>query len=366
MNDDIRRCTRCILPENYPGITFDESGVCSKCRAWERRWSNFDYKKPEEYVQRLFEAARKKGNRYDCVIGLSGGKDSSYAVYLLTQKYKLNPLCVHFDNGFVSPHALENIERVANTFNIDHVSFKADWELMKRLYKHFLLTAGEVCSPCMVGITSSLYKAAKQYNVPMIISGWGPRTETDMASSIYHVSTDYFLNVTKGYFKREEIEDFLHSKTLARVLYHLTGRIRYIQLPVYVKWDEREVVHTIEKKIEWQAKGSITTEHTDCMLTSLKDYLRMKALGFSEKTQKFSVNIRNGSMTREEALAQTEAYESEVMEDKSWQIHEIMQMLDCSEKELAEAEKKRQKPYLPKFTKLLEKDNLMKTLYYRY
>ena len=101
MDDNITRCKRCILPRSSPGLTFDESGVCSMCQAYERRWSNLDYKKSEEYVTNIFEAARSKNNKYDCVIGLSGGKDSSYALYLCIQKYKLKPLCVTFDNGFL-------------------------------------------------------------------------------------------------------------------------------------------------------------------------------------------------------------------------------------------------------------------------
>jgi N-acetyl sugar amidotransferase len=366
MGNNIARCTRCILPESFPGITFDESGVCNKCRAYERRWSNFDSKKSEEYVGNIFEAARKKGDKYDCLIGISGGKDSSYAVYLLTQKYKLNPLCVHFDNGFVPRRASENIRKVSEKFNVDCISFQPDLELMKRLHRHFLLTAGEFCVPCSIGIISLQYRVAKEYQIPLIVSGFSPRTDAGIHNDIWHSSPEYFQNVAKGYFSKEEIRDFLHSKTLARTLHHLTGRIKYITLPLYVEWDEGEITSFLKRELDWGAGSAVTTEHTDCIASDLKEYLQIRKFGFSEKTLKFSVAVRNGSMTREESLAKAESHELGLCQDKSGLVHRVMQMLDLCEEDLAEAVTKRQKPYIPKFAKLVEKDNLLKKLYYKY
>ena len=364
MDDHVNRCQRCILPESFPALTFDEQGICNKCRAYERRWSNFNFKKSEEYVRNIFEAA--KGNKYDCVIGISGGKDSSYALYLCTQRDKLKPLCVTFDNGFLSTEASDNIRKLTTKLEVKHISFKPDWELMKRLYKHFLLTTGEFCSPCNIGIGSFLYDTANKYNIPLIISGFSPRTDADRDNNVYHITTEYFQNVARGYFSKNEIQDFLHSKAFTRALYHLTGRIKYITLPLYIEWDEEEMVSVLERQIDWKAEAPITTEHTDCIATKLKEYLRIKEFGFSEKTMKFSVLVRNGAISREEALARVEAFESEIMEDKSGLVRKVMQMLDLSEEELAEATTKRQRPFIPKFARLLEKDNLMKRLYYKY
>jgi N-acetyl sugar amidotransferase len=363
---EAKRCSRCILPEIYPKITFDEAGVCSICRAYERRWSNFDSKKAEEHVRNIFEAARSKNNKYDCVIGLSGGKDSSYALYLCAQKYKLKPLCVTFVNGFLSTEASENIRKLTTKLNVDNISFKPDWELMKRLYRHFLLTAGEFCTPCNIGIISLLYDTANKYNIPLIISGFSPRTDAGSDNYIYHVTTEYFQNVARGYFSKNEIKDFLHGKTSTRALSHLTGRIRYITLPLYVEWDEEEIINVLEKQINWKGENPITTEHSDCIASKVKGYLLTKKFGFSDKTQKFSVLVRGGFMSREEALAKAEAYEAEVIEDKSGSVHKVMELLDLSEEELAEASTKRQRPYIPKFAKLLEKDKLLKRFYYKY
>jgi len=375
VDNNANRCNRCILPESFPGLTFDESGICNKCREHARKWGNLDFEKSEKALRSIFETAKRKKGEYDCIVGLSGGKDSSYVVYLCVKEYGLNPLCVTFDNGFLSTEASENIRRLVEKLNVAHILNEPDWELMKRLYRHFLLTAGEVCTPCNVGINSFLYNMANKYRVPMIISGYSAYTDSEPDNNIYHVSTEYFENVVKGHFTKNELEDFLHSRMLARGMYHLTGKIKHIQMPRYVKWDEREIISVLNREIGWEVDSAVSTsqpiEHTDCIAACLKQYLRIKKYGFSENTQKFSALIRNGFMTREEALAKAESLESGIEEDKSGRIPRLMQMLDLSMEDLAEAVKKRQGPYIPKSTKLVDKfiirnELLMRKLVYRY
>lgn len=370
MNNNINRCKTCILPESLPGITFDESGVCNKCREHERKWGNLDFEKSGAAVERIFDSARNKRCKYDCIIGLSGGKDSSYVAYLCVKKYKLNPLCVTFDNGFLSQEARENIGKVIQKLNIEHLVYKQDWELMKRLYRHFLLTTGEFCTPCNVGINSALYYMSNKHRVPLIISGFSAYTDSDPDINIYHVSPEYFRNVVKGRFSRNEIKDFLHSSTLARGIHHLTGKIKHVQLPRYVKWDEREIIAILNSELDWKVEGAVTTEHTDCIMSTLKEYLRISEFGFSEKTQKFSALVRNGFMSREEALVKAGSFESKITRDNSEKLDGLIQMLDISRDELAGAVKKRQRSYIPKSTKLIDKlirnETLMRKLVYRY
>jgi len=370
MDNDINRCKRCILPGSFPGLTFDEFGICNKCREHDRKWGDLDFEESEKAIKGIFETAKGKKRKYDCIIGLSGGKDSSYVAYLCTKKYKLNPLCVTFDNGFLSIDALGNIGKLIQKLSIAHLSFKPDWELMKRLYRHFLLTAGEFCTPCNVGINSTLYYMANKHRVPLIISGYSAYTDSDSDMNIYHVSTEYFKNVAKGHFTESELKDFLNISTLSRGIYHLTGKVEHIQLPRYVKWDEREIISILDREIGWKMDDSITTEHTDCIASPLKEYLRINEFGFSEKTQKFSALVRNGFMSREQALAEAKAFESRVIEDKSGQLPRLMQMINLSKEDLAEAIKKRQRPYIPKSTRLLDKlinnETLMRKLVYKY
>jgi hypothetical protein len=153
---------------------------------------------------------------------------------------------------------------------------------------------------------------------------------------------------------------------LQRTLRHLTGQTRYVTLPLYLKWDERDVTDILQKNIGWKGPEAVTLEHTDCIAGELKEYLRIKEFGFSEKTQKFSVLLRNKYMNRDEALDKARAFETAIMTDSSGNIKNVLQKLDLSEAELASAILRRQLPYIPFFARFLEKENLMKRLYYRF
>lgn len=364
------RCKRCILPKSFPGLTFDEFGICNKCREHARKWNNLDFGRSEKVIKNIFEAAKRKKHQYDCIIGLSGGKDSSYVAYLCVEKYQLNPLCVTFDNGFLSTEASENIRKLVETLNLAHLSFKPNWELMKRLYRHFLLTVGEICTPCNVGIGAFVFNIANKYRVPLNISGYSPYTDSESDINVYHVSLEYFKSVVKGHFTENELKDFLHGGAIAKGINHLTGKIKTVVMPRYIKWDESEIISILNKEMDWKGGSSITTEHMDCIASPLKEYLRINEFGFSEKTQKFSVLVRSGFMSREEALAKARIFESGIIEDKHGELTKSMQMLNLSEEDLAEAVKKRQGPYIPKSAKLLDKlmnnETLMRKLIYKY
>ena len=368
MAQTIKRCSLCILTDSFPGITFDESGVCSICREYAIRWRNLDFIKSEEYIKGIFEAVKLKKKKYDCVVGLSGGKDSSYVLYLCTQKYKMKPLCVTFDNGFLSSEAAANIKKLTNKLNVDHIFVKLDWDVLKRLYRHFLMTTGEFCSVCNIGIISSQYDVANKYDIPLIVSGFSPRTDPDLSNSIYHLSTEYFYNVAKGHFSKTDLKEFLHDGTFSTPINHLTGKRRSIALPRYVEWDENKIVAILEKELDWKVTAAITKEHTDCIASEFKEYLRIKEFGFSEKSMKFAMLVMGGFMSREDALNKSKAFEEQNSTDNFGKVLKAMNLIGISEGEVAEAVKKRQAPYIPKYVKLLEKNaliNVMKKLYYK-
>lgn len=369
MGNNIRRCERCILPESYPGLTFDKFNVCNECKIHEKKYGNINFEKSERIIRKIFESIKSKKRKYDCIIGVSGGKDSSYVAFLCVEKYKLNPLCVTFDNGFLSSTALVNIKKLVKELNVRHVSFRPKWNLMKRLYRHFLLTTGEFCTPCNIGINSLLYRVGIKYRIPMIITGYSAYTDAGTDLQIYHVSPEYFQNVIKGHFRTDELKNFLNCKTVSRAIYHLTGRIKHIQLPRYVEWNENEIKDILYEKINLKLKRSATAEHSDCIASNLKEYLRIKEFGFSEKTLKLSALVRTGYLDRTTAIKKALDFESEILKDENDQIPKIMQMLDISKDDLRDALKKRQKPYIPTSAKLFDNltnnEFLMKKLIYR-
>ena len=141
----MKRCNKCILPENYPGITFNAEGVCNYCR---------DYKKRDLYgedeLKRILEYYRDKNKNYDCIVGISGGRDSAYALYYLVKKCDLRVLGYTADNGFIPEAAKLNIKNMTDILGIDLVIEEHD--LVKKSIKHIIKSWIRKPSPAMIGL----------------------------------------------------------------------------------------------------------------------------------------------------------------------------------------------------------------------
>ena len=160
---DRTTCSRCVLDSTVPGIEFDAEGVCSHCRLFDRLETRYPQGEPaRERFRRLIEEmkAAGRGRKYDCVMGYSGGTDSTYCLYV-AKKAGLRPLAVHFDNGWVAPVARENMEKVARRLGVDVKAVPGDWAELKTYYLAGLkASVPDLCMPCMIGISTSLYRAA--------------------------------------------------------------------------------------------------------------------------------------------------------------------------------------------------------------
>src|SRR5688500_7278623 len=141
MSTAYRVCTRCIMDTTDPEITFDEQGVCNHCRAYERR-AHQELPSPAERQMRLQQLVERikqegQGKEYDCILGVSGGADSSYVAYI-TKSLGLRPLAVHFDNGWNSELAVDNIKTLLSKLNIDLFTYVVDWDEFCDLQTSFL------------------------------------------------------------------------------------------------------------------------------------------------------------------------------------------------------------------------------------
>lgn len=175
--EDIKRCTRCVLPTTLPSVEFDSDGVCNQCRRYDKLFGNWENRRAqrEKGLEALFKRARRMNRRYDCLVGLSGGKDSTYVLYLCDRIYKLRCLCVTFDNGFMSQHARSNISNALRATNADHIFYTVNRKLLLKLYRLLLSKTGDFCSVCMRGISVCMWDMAIELGIPLVISGAGKR-----------------------------------------------------------------------------------------------------------------------------------------------------------------------------------------------
>lgn len=337
------RCSRCILPENYPKIEFDPEGECNYCKKWQNKWGTSDFSVKENQLDIILGRFRSQTKPYDCVVGMSGGKDSSYVAYLLKQK-GMTPLAVTFDNGFMTELSRENIRKVVDSLSLGHVVISFGHEYITSLYRNFLLAAGEFCSVCNVGIRAALFRAARLYHINLIVSGRSRRTEANSPPEFFSCSPGYFNNVAQSFSAKEEILGYLYFQQWRRIWWQLRKKPFYMELPSVLPWDEKQMMAELEQHIGWS--GTFGKQHEDCKMSDAKELLKYRKFGVTEMTAKLSSLVRDGQLTREDAIHRAEKNIAD-LEDHATDIQELLrEVFSLSAAELTQAFQRSHQPFL--------------------
>lgn len=206
-------CTRCVLPESFPGINFDDHGICNFCREFKGEDELKEEKK--EYYAKFLELIKEvKGkDNYDCTLSYSGGKDSTYTLYLLKEVFKLRALAITFDNGFVSEQAFKNIKAVTENLGVDSIVFKANFQILKKIFvagientmysAKALERASTICTSCIGLVKFTALKIALEKRIPIMAWGWSPG-QAPIRSSIMKINPALFRTPKKHIVSRCE------------------------------------------------------------------------------------------------------------------------------------------------------------------
>lgn len=343
----MKRCSRCILPETFPGITFDQNGVCNKCYEHDRTYGNRNFEQLKLELESIFEWAKKQKKPYDCVVPFSGGKDSTYVLYICRKVYGLKVVAVNFNNGLQTKEAIENIKNIGKRLDVTLLTFGPPWELMRKLYALFLKKTGQFCFPCDMGIWATVHYFAEKLDVPLIVSGFSQQIEA-RGRLIYSYSNKLFKKVTDGVITPQEQKYFLEEELLDKLIRRvkhltLTRYRRQISLPDYMKWDDKEIKETIARELGWISQDNKRTDHVDCLFAPMKNYLMIQKWGFGEKTTKYSAMIRDGQINREEALKRIEKEEPK---EPPPEYETFKEMLGVTDKDIESAKYKSHLDYL--------------------
>jgi N-acetyl sugar amidotransferase len=329
----MKRCTRCLLPETYPDLVFDANGQCNVCLAYDERWANHDFMASAAELRKIFLAASKrKRGKYDCLVPFSGGKDSTYALYLCTRVYNLKPLAMNFNNWFQSPGTNQLMDKVVGTLGVDLRRVAIDPNVMQRLYRACVERKADICTPCEMGIYSTAYQVAAEAGIPLIVFGTSVRTEGIIPKKMYYHDGRYFADVIKGRLKRREVEAFLNLEILRMARLVLVKRIQFIQLPLYVKWHEEEMRNIIRRETGWE-EPKPNEAHFDCLINPVADYFFTKRWGFGKGTIKQATLLRCGQVERREALQRIEREAAEEVPTESLAV--LVNKLGLTETEIA-------------------------------
>ena len=301
---EVRRCGRCVMPETYPGVVLDAEGMCNLCRVFETKWGSWvastkRQAQSEAKLQRIFQSAKRKHRPYDALVGISGGKDSSYSLYLCHKVYGLKVLAFTKDGGFLAEDAKKRIEKLTKMLGVPHLYCHDP--LAPELSAIFMRKTGNACAPCELSTFNLTAMVAREYDIPIVILGTSSRTEAGAPKFLNPWDPWYFGNVMKGECYRERLScscygrNYVLREGLARIL----GRQRILLLPDYVEWDEGKISQLFKREFDLDFSG----EHSDCWASPVARYLYRQKLGGNDPgVAKYSLLVRSGKMTRNEAL----------------------------------------------------------------
>jgi len=349
---EVRRCVRCIMPENYPGITFNSEGVCSFCQYFDAKWGSWvnsaeEQRRSEAKLREIFEAAKRKKRPYDAIIGISSGKDSSYCLYLCKEVYGLNVLTFTKQSCFLTDEAVTKIDRLVKIFDVPHIYYHDP--LSPELAAIFLRKTGNLCTACELSAFNTTAVLARDYNIPIIVLGNSSRTEASVPKSLNPWDTFFFNNVMKGEGYRERIRDsfYRHNYLVSEGIRQLLGLRRIVLLPDYVEWDEEKIADLFKSKYNYE----FGAEHGDCWAHEVANYLfQKKCHGVHPRVAKCSMLVRSGKMTREEAMSAI----SDIEEGKEIPgLDRFLKVCGMTEDEFYAASEKNPQPYIKGLSQLI-------------
>jgi N-acetyl sugar amidotransferase len=302
MADSPKICSRCISDTTIPGIRFDQTGVCNFCSNHDRLEKQFPLneigkKSPETLLDKIKSAGKNK--EYDCIVGVSGGRDSTYTLYL-SKKLGLRPLAVHFDNGWNSEIAVTNIKNATSKLGIDLHTVVADWEEFKDLQRSFLkASVSDAEVPTDYVIISALFQTAAKIGLRYILNGHSFRTEGIAPIGWTYMDGRYIQSIHKR-FGKTKITSFPILSLTKLVYYTLLKGLKYIPLLQYFDYRQKEVGKILEQELGWKYYGG---HHHESIYTHFfQSYLLPTKFSIDKRKLEYSALIRSGQMTRNAAL----------------------------------------------------------------
>lgn len=307
-------CTRCCMPETQEGVQFDDMGVCTACRSSEEKM-HIDWGARERQLRFILEEAKSKaGTGYDCVLPISGGKDSFFQAHVLVKVYGLKPLAVTFSHNWFSETGFYNLQRCLEVFELDHLQFTPARGLVNRLAKRSLATIGDSCWHCHSGVGAFPLQVATRFKIPLLV--WGESiSENDGRATyqcpVHRFDRDYFTKVSAKLTASEMVGEGLSARDLhpfelpSHEEIENTG-VWGIHLGDFIFWDDERQTEWIrdnygwrETEIEGAYKGYKSAE---CIMAGMHDFTCYLKRGFGRSTWQASVDVRNGLLTRKEGF----------------------------------------------------------------
>jgi N-acetyl sugar amidotransferase len=287
-------------------ITFDENGVCNHCLKYDEVVHAYPFNSQETIdfeLNRMVTSIKQngKGKPYDCVIGVSGGVDSTYLAYIAKQK-GLRPIAVHLDNGWNSELAVHNIEKVLNKLGIDLLTHVLDWEEFKDLQLAFLkASVSDAEIPTDHAISGILYKIARMFKIKTILLGTNHATESGLPFAwTFGVSDWMYIDSIHQRFGTRKLTNYPYFKFLDEFYWKVFCGVKVFPILDYVHYNKLNALKVLNDELGWQYYGG---KHFESIYTRFfQGYILPKKFNIDKRKAHLSSLVRSEQITREEAL----------------------------------------------------------------
>ena len=317
-------CSNCVMDTTDVAIRFDEQGVCDHCRAFEQdvgpNWHTDERGHAE--LQRIVDNIRKegKGRDFDCILGLSGGLDSSYMLHLLVKEFGLRPLVFHVDGGWNSDLAVNNIQVLIEKLGLDLFTEVIDWEDMRDFQLAFFKSGiSQIDIPQDHAFVATLYKFANKHNVKYIMNGGNIATECvrNPLEWLYYGTDMWLINDIRKQFCTRPLTNYPFSSVLFHKFYlRYFRRVQVVRPLNCLPYSKELAINTLRDQYGWRAYPQ---KHFESRFTKFfEGYWMPTRFGYDTRKVQFSSLILTGQMKRDDALEKlkTPAYDPDTIDDE--------------------------------------------------
>jgi len=322
----MRICKRCLYTEIHPlNITFDEEGVCSGCRVHEEK-DTLDWKPRAEKLVKIFDAYRNKsGSNYDCIIPVSGARDSYFIVHTVKNVYGMNPLLVTYNKQYNTDIGIRNLAWLRIHFDCDIMTMTVNPETVKKVTRETMKKMGSIYWHCLAGQTVFPVQVAVKFKIPLIV--WGAHQGVDQVGMFSHLDE---VEMTRKYRKEHDIMGFeaedlidpfhgIYEEDMVQYVYPNDKElervgVRGIYLNNYIRWDTKaqheKMIDMYGYETAQLSRTFDTYNDVDCFnYADVHDYIKYLKYGYGKVTDHANREIRLKRLTREEAIKLVKQYQ---------------------------------------------------------
>ena len=329
----MNKCNNCGLPLKNEETTNSNDSICEICHRYKKKWSNYNFNQAYDEFLQITEFYNAKENKYDCIVPISGGKDSTYVLHYLSKTLKLNTLAVNYHNGFQTPEAYVNLKKVVEKTGSAYISYKLPWSKLQKLYKHYTLqSGGDICGTCNMGVSHAVYKIAAIEKVPLIVWGY---------SSI-HENTPVFAG--KRYCREKMFRRAVKSTTANKYVNSITydhykrnNNLLSLFMFNYIPYDELKIIETLKAEYDWE-EPSHGSNKADCDIFNTANYFKILHNGYGRINIKYSALVRDKQISKEKAFKTIQRQETG---EKPIEMQGVLDRIELSVDDILKAKSRR-------------------------